>query len=186
MSHTDPEDTTNSPVLKPRVVAGIPRFLSFFGRFGLVIVLTVAVLLLPLPPGLSTEGHRALAAFVFTASILALEPVSLPIAALIVPVVLVALGVANAPQAFDPFSRPVVFLILGSLFVAEALRKHGLARRLALSTIVASRGNTERLLLGLIGIAAFLSMWIENTATAAMLIPVAMTIAMQVEEQDAS
>jgi sodium-dependent dicarboxylate transporter 2/3/5 len=60
----------------------------FFGRFGIVLALTAGVLLLPTPAGLSPEGHRALAAFVFTASVLALEPVSLPIAALMVPVAL--------------------------------------------------------------------------------------------------
>ncbi|NNE84468.1 MAG: hypothetical protein HKN28_10915, partial [Alphaproteobacteria bacterium] len=108
--------------LKPRGLGGAWGFARFFGRFGLVILLTVAVLLLPAPPGISPEGHRALAAFVFTASILALEPVSPPIAAVIVPIALVALGVADTPLAFEPFSRPVVFLILGSLFLAEALR----------------------------------------------------------------
>ena len=184
METDDREDGLDSQVLQPRVVGAFPKFLRFFGRFGFVVALTVGVLLLPLPPGLSAEGHHALAAFVFTAAILALEPVSLPIAALMVPVALVALGVADTPQAFEPFSRPVVFLILGSLFVAEALRKHGLARRLALATIAASGGDTRRLLLGLIGVAVFLSMWIENTATAAMLIPVAMTISMQIDRED--
>jgi len=168
------------------MLGGVWGLLRFFGRFGIVILLTVAVLLLPTPAGLSAEGHRALAAFVFTASILALEPVSLPIAALIVPVALVALGVADTPLAFEPFSRPVVFLILGSLFLAEALRKHGLTRRLAFATILASGGGMEVLLLALIGIAAFLSMWIENTATAAMLIPVAMTVSMQIEDREAA
>jgi sodium-dependent dicarboxylate transporter 2/3/5 len=185
-SQVDGKSGSPLRVLKPRVLGGAWGFARFFGRFGLVILLTVAVLLLPAPPGISPEGHRALAAFVFTASILALEPVSLPIAALIVPVALVALGVADTPLAFEPFSRPVVFLILGSLFLAEALRKHGLTRRLALFTIVASGGGMEALLLGLIGIAAFLSMWIENTATAAMLIPVALTVAMQIRDKEAA
>lgn len=171
-------------VLRPRVFGGAWGFFRFFGRFGLVILLTVGVLLVPAPSGITPEGHRALAAFVFTASILALEPVSLPIAALMVPLALVALGVADTPLAFEPYSRPVVFLILGSLFLAEALRKHGLSRRLALATIIASGGGMERLLLGLMGIAAFLSMWIENTATAAMLIPVALTAAMQIVDRD--
>jgi sodium-dependent dicarboxylate transporter 2/3/5 len=51
---------------------------------------------MPTPQGLTPDGHRAIAAFVFTASILALEPVSLPIAALMVPVAEVALGVATS------------------------------------------------------------------------------------------
>ena len=169
-------------VLTPTISRGARGLSRFIGRFGIVIILTVAVLLLPRPEGLSPEGHRALAVFVFTGSILALEPVSLPIAALMVPVAQVALGVADTPQAFETFSRPVVFLILASLFLAEALRKHGLTRRLALSTIVSSGGGVPMLVFGLMSIAALFSMWVENTATAAVLIPVALTIAKQLPD----
>jgi sodium-dependent dicarboxylate transporter 2/3/5 len=169
-------------VLQPKVVGGVQRAFGIFGRFGIVAFLTTIVLLLPTPEGLSPAGHRALAVFVFTGSILALEPVSLPIAALMIPVAQVVLRTATAPQAFETFSRPVVFLILSSLFLAEALRKHGLTRRLALGTIVASGGGANMLLMGLMGIAALLSMWVENTATAAVLIPVALTISKQVPD----
>ena len=171
-------------VLRPRVVGGVRKLYFFLGRFGLVLLMTIAVLLLPTPEGLSAAGHRALAGFVFTAGVLALEPVSLPIAALMVPVALVALGVATTPEAFATFSRPVVFLILASLFLAEALHKHGLTRRLALATIVASGGGTGAVLLGIMGIAAIFSMWVGNTATAAMLIPVALTISRQIDDRD--
>jgi sodium-dependent dicarboxylate transporter 2/3/5 len=97
---------------------------------------------------------------------------------------MVILGVADSSQAFQTLSRPIVILILGSLFIAETLRKHGLTRRLALISIVASRGDIRRLLLGFMGIAALLSMWMENTATAAVLIPVVLTIANQIEEKN--
>lgn len=171
-------------VLSPNIFGKVGRLTHFVGRFGAVLALTVGVLFLPTPEGLSAEGHRALAAFVFTASILGLEPVSLPIAALMVPVALVALGIATAPEAFQTFSRPVVFLILASLFLAEALRKLGLTRRLAMQAIVLSGGGTRALLFGLMSIAALFSMWVGNTATAAMLIPVALTIAKQVPDKD--
>jgi di/tricarboxylate transporter len=128
-------------IMRPRVFSRMQRMLRFVGRFGFVLALTGGTLALPTPEGLSPEGNRAAAAFIFTASILALEPVSLPIAALMVPVAEVALGVATSAEAFETFSRPVVFLILASLFLAEALRKHGLTRRLALATIVASGGG---------------------------------------------
>ncbi len=169
-------------VLMPRVSVGARGARRFFGRFGVVLLLTILTLLLPRPEGLSPEGHRALALFTFTASILALEPVSLPIAALMVPLAQVALAVGTAPQAFETFSRPVVFLILASLFLAEGLRKHGLTRRIALQTMVLSGGKISRLLLGMMLIAAGFSMWVENTATAAVLIPVALTIASQVPD----
>ena len=160
------------------------RRLGFSGRFLAVLALTVLVLLLPTPEGLSADGKRALAAFAFTGSIFALQPVPLPFAGLMVPVVLVVLGVADAEQAFEPISRPIIILILGSLFLAEALRKHGVTRKLALISIVASGGDVARLLLGMMGLAALLSMWMENTATAAVLIPVALTISTRVPDQE--
>lgn len=171
-------------ILKPKVFTPMGRMLRFLGRFGIVLALTVGVLFLPTPAGLSPEGHRALAAFVFTASVLALEPVSLPIAALMVPAAEVALNVASTPQAFETFSRPVVFLILASLFLAESLRKHGLTRRLAMKTIIMSRGGIGPLLFGLMTLSAVFSMWVGNTATAAMLIPVALSIAKQVPDKE--
>lgn len=160
------------------------RRLSFSGRFTLVLALTLIVLLLPTPSGLSPAGKRALAAFAFTGGVFALQPVSLPFASLMVSVALVVLGVADASQAFEALSRPIIILILGSLFLAEALRKHGITRRLALTAIVASGGDVNRLLLGLMGIAALLSMWMENTATTAVLIPVALFIANRIEDRE--
>ena len=144
-----------------------------------VLGLTGLVLILPTPEGLSETGHRALALFVFTGTILALEPAPLPISALLVPVMQIMLNIDTVNGAFAPFGTPVVFLILGSLFLAEALRKHGLTRRLALYAILFSRGRFDILLLGLMLITGGLSMFVLNTATAAVLIPVAITIAQQ-------
>lgn len=153
-------------------------------RFLLVLALSALVLLLPRPAGLTEEGQRALSLFVFTGTILSLQPVPLPIAALLVPVAQVALGIDVIGGAFAPFADPVIYLILASLFLAEALRKHGLTRRLALYAIVWSRGSFHRLILLLIVLTAFLSMWVLNTATAAMLIPVAISIAQQIQNRD--
>jgi sodium-dependent dicarboxylate transporter 2/3/5 len=166
-------------VLQQPLQAGVRKVFDL-RRLLIVVGLTVLVLLLPRPEGLSEAGHRALALFVFTGSILALEPAPLPIAALLVPIAQVALAIDQVGGAFAPFGTPVVFLILGSLFLAEALRKHGLTRRLALYAIVMSGGQFSMLLLGLIGITGGLSMFVLNTATAAVLIPVAITIAQQI------
>lgn len=151
-------------------------------RFLLVIALTGITLLLPTPQGLSEEGQRALALFVFTGSILALEPAPLPISALLVPVAQVALGIDTARGAFAAFGQPSVFLILTSLFLAEALRKHGITRRLALYSIVWSKGRFATLVLSIMVITGLLSMWVQNTATTAVLIPVAITIAQRIPD----
>ncbi len=175
--------STPLDLLQQPLQAGVRKVFDL-RRFLIVIGLTVIVMLLPQPPGLSAQGQAALALFVFTGSILALEPAPLPIAALMVPIAQIALGIDDAQGAFAPFGQPVVFLILGSLFLAEALRKHGLTRRLALYAIVASGGEFRRLLFGIMFITGMLSMWVLNTATAAVLIPVAITIAQRVQEQE--
>ncbi len=166
-----PLDILQQPLLLAR------RKVFDLRRFLIVLALTGIVLLLPSPEGLSEQGHRALALFVFTGAILALEPAPLPISALLVPVALVALGIGTVSQAFAPFGSPSVFLILTSLFLAEALRKHGLTRRLALHAIVLSGGRLPMLLLSIMLLTAVLGMWVMNTATTAVLIPVALTIA---------
>ena len=153
-------------------------------RFLIVLALTGAVLLVPPPPGLSEEGLRAIALFVFTGSILALEPAPLPISALLVPVAQVALGIDNVQGAFSAFAQPTVFLVLSSLFLAEALRKHGLTRRLAIYAIVTSGGAVPRLVLNVMLLTALLSMWVLNTATTAVLIPLAITVAQYVPQQE--
>lgn len=164
-------------LLARRKVFDLRRFLMVLGG-------TAVVLLLPTPPGLSEEGHRALALFVFTGLILALEPAPLPISALLVPVAQVALGIDTVRGAFQPFGQPSVFLILTSLFLAEALRKHGLTRRLALHSIALSGGRLSPLLLSLMALTGILSMWVQNTATTAVLIPVALTIAQRIPQPD--
>lgn len=153
-------------------------------KFIAIVLFTLLVFLLPAPADLSGTAHRAIIVFIFTAGILTFQPVSLPLAALMIPVAQILFGVANASQSFEPFSRPVVFLILASLFLAQALRKHRITRRLALQTIISSDGDVRKLLFGLMGIAALLSMWVENTATAAVLIPVALTISREVKDKD--
>lgn len=170
-------------VLQMPLQAGVRKVFDL-RRFLIVLALTGGVLLLPTPEGLTIEGHRALALFMFTGSILALEPAPLPIAALLVPICQIALGIDLVTGAFAPFGQPVVFLVLGSLFLAEALRKHGLTRRLAFYAVLASRGNFRRLLFGLMSIAGLLSMWVLNTAIAAVLIPVGISIAQRVQRPE--
>jgi sodium-dependent dicarboxylate transporter 2/3/5 len=172
-------------VLQQPIRAGVRKVFDL-RRFLLVVGLTTLVLLLPTPPGLSEDGHKAIALFVFTGAILALEPAPLPIAALLIPICQIALGIDEVGGAFAPFSQPTVFMVLGSLFLAEALRKHGLTRRLALYTITNSRGHFPRLLLGLMAVTAALSMWVLNTAIAAVLIPVAITIAQRIQPPEAA
>lgn len=183
-----PEEAVGPSKLEEPLRVFLPRSIGWLqnpqSKFLSVVLITLIFYLLPAPAGMSDTAHRAIVVFIFTAGILTFQPISLPLAALMIAVVQILFGVATAPQSFEPFSRPVVFLILASLFLAQALRKHRFTRRIALQTIIASDGNVRKLLFGLMGIAALLSMWVENTATAAVLIPVALTISREVKDKD--
>ncbi len=135
------------------------------------------VRLLPLHE-LGPEAHRLAAVVALVVLWWVTEPIPIPATALIGAALMVVTGVTSAQAAFAPFASPTIFLFMGSFLIAEALAVHGLDRRVAswllsLPWVGRSAGRT-RIAFGLL--AAVLSAWMSNTATTAMLLPVAMGI----------
>ena len=87
-----------------------------------------------------------------------------------------ALGILAPAQAAAPYANPVVFLFLGGFLLALALQRWGLHRRIALGIVSAVGTRPDRLVLGFMLGTAFLSMWISNTATAAMMVPIGLAL----------
>ncbi len=138
-------------------------------------------------PGLTAldfELRAGLATLVFAGSLFVLEPIAIQVTALLIPIALVATNLLTVEEAFAPFADPVVFLILGSLFIAEALRKHNLTRKLATQLLFYSRGRPRLILLSIMVVGALTSMWVFSTAVVAMLIPVCLTIGGRVQEPE--
>lgn len=133
--------------------------------------LTLAVFVL-LPLDLDSRVQDALGIFLCIAMMWTFESLPLPATALLVPVLLTLFGVFPAADALAPYADPVVFLMIGGLILAEALRFNGLDKRLAYLMVLKADGNRDRTLFFLMAAAAFLSMWISNTAAVAILIPV--------------
>jgi sodium-dependent dicarboxylate transporter 2/3/5 len=105
------------------------------------------------------------------------------VTALIVPVVLVGAGAASAEQALAPFFDPVIALFFGGFLMAEAMRRVRLDH-LAAVTIVARAGRSPVVLFAVsIGVSAFLSMWMSNTAAAAVLLPIAIAVTAPVGDE---
>jgi len=128
--------------------------------------------------GLSVSAHHLLAVMGLVVSLWLTEAIPLPAAALLGPALAVLLGVAPARDVFKSFGDPIIFLFLGSFLLAEAMMAHGLNRRIAFS-ILASKSvgqNPRRLLLAFGGITGFISMWVSNTATTAMMFPIGLSI----------
>ena len=86
------------------------------------------------------------------------------------------LGVANIAETSAPYGSKFVFLFMGGFLIALALERWNLHRRFALSILVAAGGRPRRLLAGFMVATAALSMWISNTATTLMMLPIALSV----------
>ncbi|MDH3307261.1 MAG: DASS family sodium-coupled anion symporter [Acidimicrobiia bacterium] len=109
------------------------------------------------------------------------EAVPLFVTSLLIPVVLVAAEVGSAREALAPFFHPIIALFFGGFLMAEAMRRVGLDRLAAVYLVSTTGRNPKTLLFGLMAVSAFLSMWMSNTAAAAVLVPVAIAVTAPVE-----
>lgn len=107
------------------------------------------------------------------------ELAPLAVTALLVPVLAVIYGILPASKAFSPFGDQILFLFVGVFFLAAALQKHSLDQRISYYILSSRYSSTsvEKLLIVLALICWFLSMWISNTATCAIAMPIGLGIA---------
>ncbi len=103
--------------------------------------------------------------------------VPLWVTSLSIPVVLVATGVAGATEAVAPFFNPIIVLFFAGFLMAEAMRRSGLDHQVAVAVVSRAGRSGVGLFAVLVGLSAFLSMWMSNTAAAAVLVPIAIAIA---------
>lgn len=146
---------------------------------GLLGAFLVTGVVVALPAGdLSSSGQFALATMAFAAVLWVTEGLSLPATALCVPILLTAFGVfPTMAQALQGFADPVVFLLLAGFVLAEALQKHGIDRRIAYHLIAGLGTSARTVLLAVMTATALLSMVVSNSATTAMMIPIALGVA---------
>jgi sodium-dependent dicarboxylate transporter 2/3/5 len=104
------------------------------------------------------------------------EAMPLALTAILIPVIASLTGVLDVSESFAGFAHPLIFLFLGSFGLAAALSKQGLDRWLAINIVGLGRGNFHVTALALFMVSAALSMWITNTATVALMLPVALGI----------
>lgn len=132
--------------------------------------------------GLRPEAYRLAGVLILTVVWWITEPIPLAATGLLAAVLCVALGAVPAEDrartgvrtVLAPFADPTVFFLLGGLFIGRAMTKHGLDRRIALALLATrwAAASPGRLLLTVGAATAFVSMWVSNTATTAMMCPV--------------
>jgi sodium-dependent dicarboxylate transporter 2/3/5 len=113
----------------------------------------------------------------------ATEAVPLAATALLPLALLPALGVADVADAATPFANPLIFLFLGGFLIALAMQRWELHRRLALAIVVRAGVGPKRLIAGVMLATAALSMWISNTATAMMMLPIGLSLVAAVKDR---
>ncbi|MGL5737903.1 MAG: DASS family sodium-coupled anion symporter, partial [Plesiomonas shigelloides] len=163
--------------LTPALGAGV-------SRNGVIILLDMALfaLLLNVLP-FSPDANKGLALVVFIGVLWLTEALHVTLTALLVPLVAVGLGLLDAPKALSSFADPIIFLFFGGFALATALHIQGLDRLIANRLMVLARGKMSTAVLLLFGVTAALSMWISNTATAAMMLPLALGILSKLDKE---
>jgi sodium-dependent dicarboxylate transporter 2/3/5 len=147
-------------------------------RVGLVAgpALFALVLLAPRPTGLPPAGQATLAATGWIAVWWLTEAAPIPVTSLLPVALFPLLGVADVTTTAAPYADPVVFLFLGGITLALAVENVGLHRRVALAVVGRVGDDPRWLLLGLMAVTAGLSMWVSNTATALVMLPIALAL----------
>ncbi|MXP45734.1 SLC13 family permease [Allopontixanthobacter sediminis] len=149
-------------------------------RIGFVVGLTAFALtaLLPAPAGMPREAWLVAGLVVWMAAWWMTEAIPLTATALLPFLVLPFAGVLNAKDTASAYYEPILFLILGGAFLALAIERTGLHRRLSLAILksIGDAGGPSRLLLAFMVSAAILSMLISNTSTALIMMPMALAV----------
>ena len=112
------------------------------------------------------------------------EGISLVATSMLIPVLIVLTNIRPPSEALAPFFDPAVALIFGGFLIGRALTKYELDKRLALLIISRTKGSGGSLILTVMGVTAFLSMWISNTASAAIMIPIALAVISRIRDTD--
>ncbi len=156
----------------------------FFHRNSLIVLADIMLFLIlyfTLP--FDSNVVLGLSILVFVAVLWLTEALHVTVTAILVPVLAVALGVFDTQTALNNFANSIIFLFLGGFALAAAMHKQGLDRVIADKVLLMAQGKMSVAVFMLFGVTAFLSMWISNTATTAMMLPLVLGVLSKVNEE---
>ncbi|PKG58268.1 Anion transporter [Shewanella sp. Choline-02u-19] len=142
-----------------------------------IILLLLMYNFLPFEQGVNT----GLALLTFAAILWLTEAIHISITAIMIPILAVLFGVFETKAAMSHFANPIIYLFFGGFVLAAALNHQGIDKLIAQKVLTASKGRLSVACVMLFGITAGLSMWISNTATTAMMLPLALGILHQID-----
>ena len=160
------------------------------GRLALFVIAPLLALLLILFPGSMDAQHPVVAYTAGVALLMALwwmsEVIPLAVTSLVPVAAFPLLGIMNGKHVAGQYFNHIIFLFIGGFLVALAMEKWNLHRRIALRILMTTGTTPAKILMGFMLATAFLSMWISNTATTMMMVPILLSIMVKMGEfQDA-
>ncbi|HEY0844290.1 MAG TPA: SLC13 family permease [Noviherbaspirillum sp.] len=133
-------------------------------------------LLVPAPAGMPPAAWACAGMTLFMATWWATEAIPIPVTALLPLVLVPALGIGSMGSASAEYGNPVIFLFLGGFLLAIALQRWNLHRRIALRVLLVVGQEPTYQVAGFMLATGFVSMWVSNTATAIMMLPIAISV----------
>lgn len=153
------------------IAATAPRFGLWLGPLSALLLLII-----PAPEAIPPEGWKTAAIALWMAVWWMTEAVAIPVTALLPLVLFPVMGVMSMADSAAPYANELIFLFMGGFFLAAGMESTGLHRRIALNVVGAVGTSPERLVLGFMLATALISMWISNTATTAMMLPIGLAV----------
>lgn len=135
------------------------------------------------PEGLSVLGWRTAGAAALMAVLWMSEAIPIPITALLPLVLFPALGLGDIKEIAAPYANPIIYLFLGGFIIALAMQRWNLHRRVAINLIRVMGTQQTRIVGGFLLASALISMWVSNTATALMMLPIALSVGQLIPEE---
>lgn len=145
-------------------------------------LIACCMLLIEPPNSLNTAAWHTAAIALWMAIWWATETVPVAITALLPLVTFAVLDISTAKMAAAPYSHPIIYLFLGGFIIASGIQKVKLHQRIAFFILRFANLSAGSLIFCFMFVAAFLSMWMTNTSTTIMLVPVVMSIVTTIEQ----
>ena len=138
----------------------------------------------PPPQGMSQDAWYMVGVATLMAIWWVSEVVPIPVTALTPIVIVPLLGITSIREVTAPFANPTIYLFFGGFMLGMAMERWDLHKRIALNIMLATGVKPSRQVAGFMLATAFLSMWVSNTATSAMMLPIGLSVAAMMSGND--
>ncbi|MFA5677909.1 MAG: DASS family sodium-coupled anion symporter [Pseudomonas sp.] len=140
------------------------------------ILLLIMTLIVPAPAGMSEAAWKAAGLMMLLAAWWSTEAIPIPATSLLPIVLIPALGLGTVAQATAPYANHIIFLFMGGFVLGLAMQRWNLHKRIALKVLLAVGSKPSHQIGGFMIATGFISMWVSNTATAIMMLPIGLSV----------